>query len=263
MMYARSAASCRRRARSGRRSASAASHSKAVAATGCCSTMAKAAAAAAFDWTLVEAHPELARRSSPAESASTTPGRAAARRLCDRRRLVGRPATGREIARQDRRSVRGASPDLTPAACRMRLNGRFGRFGGCYVPEILVPGARATRSRLPRRARRSRIRRRAQRAPRELRGTADSADALPQPAEQHLPEARGPASRRRAQDQPGAGAGASRETHGQDPADRRDRAPASTASRPRSSARCSASRQSSTWAPRTSSGRSSTSSGWS
>ena len=21
----------------------------------------------------------------------------------------------------------------------MRLNGRFGRFGGCYVPEILVP----------------------------------------------------------------------------------------------------------------------------
>ena len=24
-------------------------------------------------------------------------------------------------------------------ASRMRLSGRFGRFGGCYVPEILVP----------------------------------------------------------------------------------------------------------------------------
>src|SRR3954453_23037557 len=26
-----------------------------------------------------------------------------------------------------------------PAAARMRLTGRFGRYGGCYVPEILVP----------------------------------------------------------------------------------------------------------------------------
>jgi tryptophan synthase beta chain len=28
---------------------------------------------------------------------------------------------------------------MPAAASRMRLNGRFGRFGGCYVPEILIP----------------------------------------------------------------------------------------------------------------------------
>ena len=38
----------------------------------------------------------------------------------------------------------------------------------------------------------------------KLRRPADAADPLPQPSRQHLSEARGPAPRRRAQDQPGA-----------------------------------------------------------
>ena len=105
----------------------------------------------------------------------------------------------------------------------MRLSGRFGRFGGCYVPEILVPGARAARGRVPRCAGGPGIRGRAQRPARQLRRAADAADPLPQPAGQHLSQARGPAPRRRAQDQPGAGPGPARQAHGQDPADRRDR----------------------------------------
>ena len=54
----------------------------------------------------------------------------------------------------------------------------------------------------------------------------DPADPLPQPRRRqgaHLSEARGSAPRRRAQDQPGAGAGPARQAHGQDPPDRRDR----------------------------------------
>src|SRR6202008_4965221 len=30
-------------------------------------------------------------------------------------------------------------PAIPAETARMRLSGRFGRFGGCYVPEILVP----------------------------------------------------------------------------------------------------------------------------
>src|SRR6185437_1575413 len=63
----------------------------------------------------------------------------AAWRLCNRRRVVARRQAGPQVARQDRRAVRGASAGVATTASRMRVNGRFGRFGGCYVPEILVP----------------------------------------------------------------------------------------------------------------------------
>ncbi len=56
---------------------------------------------------------------------------------------------------------------------------------------------------------------------------------------------------RRAQDQQRARPGAARPAHGQAARDRRDRAPASTASPPPPRARCSGSTASSTWAPRT------------
>src|SRR3954454_23823695 len=60
-------------------------------------------------------------------------------RLCDRRRIGGGRASRAQIAAEDRSAVRCASPSLTRAGSRMRLNGRFGRFGGAHVPEILVP----------------------------------------------------------------------------------------------------------------------------
>src|SRR5215212_2183435 len=66
-----------------------------------------------------------ARRSASAPMRSTSVGRRSAARM--------------QVAGQDRGTVRGAPPVVAAAAARMRLNGRFGRFGGTYVPEILVP----------------------------------------------------------------------------------------------------------------------------
>src|SRR6185437_15664255 len=51
----------------------------------------------------------------------------------------GRRDARDQVARQDRGALRGASPGCTRKGPDMRLDGRFGRFGGCYVPEILVP----------------------------------------------------------------------------------------------------------------------------
>src|SRR6185295_11837727 len=65
--------------------------------------------------------------------------RAAARWLCDRCRLVARRRAGAQVSAKNRRAVR-CTPAAVPAkAARVRLSGRFGRFGGCFVPEILVP----------------------------------------------------------------------------------------------------------------------------
>src|SRR5439155_22509643 len=38
-----------------------------------------------------------------------------------------------------RRLLRGAPPPPRPGGCDVRQSGRFGRFGGSFVPEILVP----------------------------------------------------------------------------------------------------------------------------
>src|SRR6185437_9192295 len=62
-----------------------------------------------------------------------------ARCSCDRRRVSPRPSARSQVSGKNRGSVRGAAPDVATAARPMRLTGRFGRFGGCYVPEILVP----------------------------------------------------------------------------------------------------------------------------
>src|SRR5581483_6566482 len=65
--------------------------------------------------------------------------RPAPRRPRDRCRLFGRPAARAKVAGADRRPLRQPEAAIANAGPRMRLNGRFGRFGGCYVPEILVP----------------------------------------------------------------------------------------------------------------------------
>ena len=70
-----------------------------------------------------------------------------------------------------------------------------------------------------------------------------------------LAQARGPQPHRLAQDQQRARPGAARQAHGQGPRSSPRPAPASTASRPRRRARCSAWSASSTWAPRTSAAR--------
>src|SRR6185369_2135204 len=59
--------------------------------------------------------------------------------LCHRRRFLGGLPSRAKVARKDRRLVRRAPSRFPPAAEPMRLSGRFGRFGGCFVPEILVP----------------------------------------------------------------------------------------------------------------------------
>ena len=210
--------SCRATAKSGPRSASAAMRCARAAATACCSTMATAAPAAAFDWDAVSGHPELARaHSSPAASGRTTRARrrrSALMRSTSARRSMRAP--GVKSPDKIARIVRRAAPACAQGASRMRLSGRFGRFGGAYVPEILVPALEQLEARVPRRAGRSRVHRRARRAARQLCRAADAADPLPQPAGQHLSQARGSAPRRRAQDQPGACPGAARQAHGQD-----------------------------------------------
>ena len=178
-----------------------------------------------FDWTLVEKPSRAAARDRRRRDRRRTMPRAA-RRLGAYAIDVGSAvddAAGQQVAGEDRRSVRRASPGSRERLPRMRLTGRFGRFGGCLRPRDPRAGARAARSRVPRRAGRPGVRGRAQRAARQLCRPADAADPLPQPARQHLSQARGPAPRRRAQDQPGARPGAARQAHGQDPADRRDR----------------------------------------
>ena len=91
-----------RRARAARRAA---------AATGCCSTMATAAAAGRFDWALVEDHPELRagrrRRRASARTMRARRARLAPMRSTSARRSIERP--GPQVAGEDRRLVRGAA----------------------------------------------------------------------------------------------------------------------------------------------------------
>ncbi len=67
------------------------------------------------------------------------PRGAPARRFCDRRRLGAGCSARAQVGGQDRGAVRRASFPLSRPAHGMRLTGRFGRFGGCFAPEILVP----------------------------------------------------------------------------------------------------------------------------
>ena len=109
--------------------------------------------------------------------------------------------------------------------------------------------------------------RRARRAAARLRRAPDAAVPRRRLSEaagpRDLAQARGPQPHRRAQDQQRARPGAARPADGQEARSSPRPAPASTASRPRRPARCSAWSASSTWAPRTSAASRPTSSAWS
>ena len=112
----------------------------AAAATACCSTMAAAARAARSTGTLVAAIPHLPQ--SIVAGGIGPHNARAARRLGAYAIDVGSALDvlpGRSRRRRSRALFEALRPGLAREAARMRLNGRFGRFGGAYVPEILVP----------------------------------------------------------------------------------------------------------------------------
>ena len=140
--------------------------------------------------------------------------------------------------------------------------GRFGEFGGRFVPETLVPACQELEAAFRDGVGRPGVPRRARRHPARLRRPAVDPHRVPQPRRQARPapaaQARGPQPHRLAQDQQRARPGAARPADGQDPARRRDRRrPARRRHGDRGraarawSARC-------TWAPSTSSARRST-----
>ena len=220
----------------------------------------------AFDWSRLEGRADLGRSVlagglRPSNAARRGPGR----RLRPRRRLGGRDGARAQGCRPALRLLRGA-PAGGAGGGGVRLSGRFGAYGGAYVPEILVPAIEQLEAAFLDAVAGSGFPGGAGRAARQICRAADPAHPLPQPrlrAGPDLSEARGPAPRRRPQDQPGARPGAARPADGQEPADRRDRRrPARSRHRPRRRP-VRPRRPGSTWAPTMSSGRSSTSSGWS
>ena len=104
----------------------------------------------------------------------------------------------------------------------MRLDGRFGRFGGTYVPEILVPALEQLEGAFLDSRDEPEFNRELNDLLANLRGPSDSAYTLPEPPRQYLPQARRPASRRSAQDQSSARPRLAREAHGKNASDRRD-----------------------------------------
>ena len=218
-----------------------------------------------FDWALVARHPDAAEAmvaggigaaQCRARRAGSAPMRSTSARRVD-------AAARAQVAGEDRRAVRRASPGGTRAAARMRLNGRFGRFGGGYVPEILVPALEQLEAAFLD----------AQDDPAfaaELNGLLANYAGRPTPLTRcrNLP---GNIYLKREDLLHGGahktnqvlGAGAARQADGQDPPDRRDRRrPAWRRHGDRRRAARLRDRRS-TWAPKTSSGRSSTSSEWS
>ena len=155
------------------------------------------------------------------------------------------------------------APGLARTVARMRLSGRFGRFGGCFVPEILVPALEQLEAAFLD-------------AQDDPAFAAELNDLLANYAGRPTPLTRcrnlpGNIYLKR-EDLLHGGAhktnqvlaqGLLAQAHGQDPADRRNRrGPARRRDRDRRRV-ARASKPSSTWAPRTSSGSSSTSSEWS
>ena len=168
------------------------------------------------------------RRCSPAASipAMPAPRRAVGAWALD----VGsgvEAAPGRKDSAQARRFLRGAAAGGARGGCVMLMDGRFGAYGGAYVPEILVPALEQLEAAFLDGAGGCGVPGRAGRAcSLKYAGRPTPLTLLPQSRRRqgaHLPEARGSAPRRRAQDQPGARPGAAREADGQDAADRRDR----------------------------------------
>ena len=106
-----------------------------------------------------------------------------------------------------------------------------GRFGGvrrrCTCPQILVPALTQLEEAFLAGQQDEGFQRELQRAAATMRAgplrCIAAATSAARPRRKNLPQARGPAARWRAQDQPGDRSGAAGQAHGQDAADRRDR----------------------------------------
>ena len=207
-------------------------------------------------------------RTSPRRSrAVAAVGRRRRERRRGRARRQGR-REGRGVRRRRaRRVIRTQHAPMSTVDEIPRSRADHGRFGDVRRPvrrRDADARARRARGRVARRARRRRVLGRGRRAARRLRRPAVAALSRAaavgaSSARDGLPQARGPQPHRRAQDQQLHRPGAARAPHGQARGSSPRPAPASTASRPRRSPRCSACRARSTWAPRTSSARRSTS----
>jgi hypothetical protein len=256
-------ASCRARPRSGRRSRSARRAARGLGADRLLfdSQGGAAAPAIAFDWSRSRAA-TICRRCSPAASAANA---RAARASAPLRSTSARRSRWRPGARiADKVAPCSTRFGRRARELRMRLTAASAASAAPMCPKSSCRRSSSSRRRSSMRRRIPRSRR-ARRAAGHLRRPADAADPLPQPRRgqgAHLSQARGSAPRRRAQDQPGARPGLLAKRMG------KTRLIAETGAGQHGvatamAARCSASRPGSTWAPRTSSGSSSTSSGWS
>ena len=230
--------------------------------------------------------PPSASTSRPARSRRASPGSGRARTRCGSRCSPSAPATPAAIgptspsgptpvhpglARGRRRGPLGQGARLRRALrardARRRARGARGRLRRDPPrPPVLGGAGRAARAvrrpphrPLPRGPPRGRGHGGGRRPARA--STAARAPRRPDPAHPALPQARGPRPHRRPQDQQRARPGAAHAAAGQDAGHRRDRAPASTASRPPRPARCSGCRASCSWARRTSAARRPTCSG--
>ena len=123
--------------------------------------------------------------------------------------------------------VRGAPVHLDPPGPEPAARGRFGEFGGRFVPETLVPALQELEARVPDRVGVRRVPRRVRRPARELRGPSDAGHRVPPPLRAArragAPQARGPHPHRLAQDQQRPRPGAAHPPDGQAARDRGDR----------------------------------------
>ena len=114
-----------------------------------------------FDWELLARAPlrgaaDPRRRADARERRRGDRGRAAlrGRRRQRRRGRAGAQGPRRRSRRSSRRSRRGAAPSAASRVSAAAVEERFGPYGGRYVPETLIAGARRARARPgPRRAR--------------------------------------------------------------------------------------------------------------
>ena len=107
-----------------------------------CSTMATGGSRATmFDWIAGRrssaARPRARRRRHRRAATRARRGGLAPMRSTSARRSM--PAPGSKSPDKIAALFEALRPASPAAVARMRLSGRFGRFGGCYVPEILVP----------------------------------------------------------------------------------------------------------------------------
>ena len=231
--------------------------------------------------------PDPRRRPRPRQRRRRRQGRrAVGRRRVERRRALARAARTRSRSsasssgpgrrRRSRTSAPTSCPTTgatsdgrgVPPSGLMRepdATGRFGEFGGRFVPETLVPACQELEAAFREAWADPDVPHGARRRPARLRRPAVDPHRVPQPRRpaRRAPaaQARGPQPHRLAQDQQRPRPGAAGQADGQDPPRRRDRRRPARRRHARPRPRCSGWSARSTWAPSTSSARRSTCSG--